>query len=294
MLDGFHQDLHQLILASILLFKYRAAVEKGLLTDKQHASLRVDVSRVFGEVAKKPVLFDRDASLPVRSWQHAIGSVDTLPAIMVRSLHCVWKVLLQLCKESARKGVGLWIDVEGTCIKIENAVVKKFMQDHLNKLLSNSKAGKGLNAEELITRKVAVQILDAFMSPPIMPFICYSYKAIIMLGRIVGRLYSCVGFDWLPTEYSLQPAVLYGVYTLVYASMHCCMLYSDPTVKSKRIYLQDLVGHGMQQVWLCPIGLVPSVQCINVHVFFGQCRLLQQTCPLERLVRTRVNRVLVS
>ena len=68
MLDGFHQDPHQLALASIPLFKYRSAVQKGSLTDRQQADVRVDVSRVFGEVAKNPVLFDMDASLPVRSW----------------------------------------------------------------------------------------------------------------------------------------------------------------------------------------------------------------------------------
>lgn len=203
---------------------------------------------MHGEVAKKPVLFDRDPSLPVRAWQHALGTADCVPLIMIRSLHCVWKVLLQLCKVTVAKGVGVWIDYEGTCIQSDSPVVKKFLQGHINQLLANSKAGKGVNAEELITRKNAVQMLDAFMSPPILPFISYSYKVIIMLGRVVGRLYSCVEFDWLPTEYSLQPAVLYGVYSLLYASMHCCMLYSDPTVKSKRVYLQDLVGQGLQQV----------------------------------------------
>jgi len=119
----------------------------------------------------------------------------------------------------------------------------------LNRLLTESKAGKGMIADDLITRKVSMQMLDAFMSPAILPFMSYTFKAMIMLGRILGKLYTSVDFETcLPADFMYVPEIVYGVYSIVYACMHCTVIYSDPGADSKRGYLQDLVGHGMQQV----------------------------------------------
>lgn len=244
---GYKEDACAMLVAGVLLLKFRAAVERGNLTESQRGDLRLEVARVYGEVAQVPVLFDGGDF--TRLWQHALGSVDNLPQIMIRSLHCVWKVMLQLCKVTVAKGVGLWIDSQGVLFKLDSPIIRRYLQEHLNKLLAQSKAGKCLTADDLITRKVAMQMLDAFQSPPIMPFVSYTYKVMIALGRFVARLYTTVSFDsCLPDVYLVHPGVVYGVFTTVYACMHCSVIYADNTAESKRSYLQDLVGHGMQQV----------------------------------------------
>jgi hypothetical protein len=147
------------------------------------------------------------------------------------------------------KGTGLWIESKGASYVLDSPVVRRCLKEHLNRLLTESKAGKGLTADDLITRKVSMQMLDAFMSPAILPFMSYTFKAMIMLGRILGKLYTSVDFETcLPADFMYVPEIVYGVYSIVYACMHCTVIYSDPGADSKRGYLQDLVGHGMQQV----------------------------------------------